>query len=148
MDKSRIPLPPEGTRWHRTAIQMRFNDIDMFGHLNNGAYFQYADLGKLRFFTDLMDEPFNPAATGLVIASIHCDFYVQTYMAQDIAVLTAVEALGTKSVTIEQRIVSGADDEVHAIVRSVLVQFNPSTGATAPIPDLWRERLGHWLQPR
>ena len=35
---------------HRTPVQTRFNDFDMFGHANNGAYLQYCDVAKLAYF--------------------------------------------------------------------------------------------------
>lgn len=142
MNNSRVPAATVEFR-HRTAIQMRFGDIDMFGHVNNGAYLQYADTAKFAFFTELMDEPFNPAAVGLVIASIKCDYYAQTFMSDEIEVLTAVTHVGHTSLTVEQRIVAAnEDDDVHAIVSTVMVQFDPATGQPMPITDKWRARLG------
>ena len=35
---------------HLTDIQIRFNDIDMLGHLNNTMYFSYFDIGKADYF--------------------------------------------------------------------------------------------------
>ena len=32
--------------YHRLPIQIRFNDVDRYGHVNNNAYFAYYDLGK------------------------------------------------------------------------------------------------------
>lgn len=139
MNNPRVPQPTVPFR-HRTKIQKRFADIDMFGHVNNGAYLQYADTAKFAFFTEKMDEPFNPAALGLVIASIKCDFYAQTFMNDEIEVLTAVTHIGHTSLTVEQRIV-GAHGDVHAIVTTVMVQFDPATGQPVPISDLWRNRL-------
>ena len=31
---------------HRVPIQIRFNDVDRYGHVNNNSYFAYYDLGK------------------------------------------------------------------------------------------------------
>ena len=31
--------------YHRLPIQIRFNDVDRYGHVNNNAYFAYYDLG-------------------------------------------------------------------------------------------------------
>ncbi len=139
MNNSRVPEATVLFR-HRTPIQKRFADIDMFGHVNNGAYLQYADTAKFAFFTELMDEPFDPAAIGLVIASIKCDFYAQTFMKDKIEVLTAVTHIGNTSLTLEQRIVD-ADANVHAIVTSVMVQLDPATGIPTPISQAWRDKL-------
>lgn len=31
---------------HTLPIQLRFNDVDKFGHVNNTVYFSFYDLGK------------------------------------------------------------------------------------------------------
>ncbi len=147
MDTSRIP-PADTSHWHRTSVQMRFSDIDMFGHVNNGAYFQYADLGKFRFFTELMDEPFDPTKNGLVIANINCNFYQQTFMSETVNVLTALVHLGNSSLTIEQRIIADDQEIPHAIIRSILVQLDPATGLSKPFDAIWRQRLENVLIPQ
>lgn len=42
---------------HSLPIQLRFNDVDKFGHVNNTVYFSFYDLGKqntlLRFVRGL-----------------------------------------------------------------------------------------------
>ncbi len=126
---------------HRTAIQPRFNDFDMFGHANNGAYLQYCDVAKVAYFTQFLDKPFDPAAAGLVIASIHFEFLNQIVPTDTIEVLTAVQSIGNSSLVLEQRIVSRGGELVHATVRSVLVRFDPATHATCPIDAEWRRRL-------
>lgn len=147
MDTSRIPSA-DTSQWQRTSVQMRFGDIDMFGHVNNGAYFQYADLGKFRFFTELMEEPFDPTRNGLVIANINCNFYQQTFMSETVTVLTALVHLGNSSLTIEQRIMADAEEIPHAIIRSVLVQLDPQTGQSRPFDPIWRSRLEKVLLPQ
>lgn len=50
----RVPAP---TQPFRTVLplQIRFNDIDLLGHVNNEMYFAYMDLGKMRYFQEMMD---------------------------------------------------------------------------------------------
>ena len=35
---------------HTLPLQLRFNDIDLLGHVNNSVYFSFYDLGKARYF--------------------------------------------------------------------------------------------------
>ena len=35
---------------HTLPIQLRFNDVDKFGHVNNTVYFSFYDLGKTGIF--------------------------------------------------------------------------------------------------
>lgn len=141
---------PEITFRHHTPIQTRFNDFDMFGHANNGAYLQYCDVAKLAYFSQFLpDGHFDPTTTGLVIASIKCDFLHQIVPADSVEVLTAVTHIGNTSLVLEQRVVSGGGAIVHATVRNIMVQFDPAAGSTVPISDHWRHALaayeGHAL---
>ena len=36
-----------------TSVQLRFNDIDALGHVNNSVYFQFFDLAKTEYFAGL-----------------------------------------------------------------------------------------------
>ena len=35
----------------KTPIQLRFNDIDQMGHVNNAMIMEFFDLGKSEYFT-------------------------------------------------------------------------------------------------
>ncbi len=130
---------------HHTSIQTRFNDFDMFGHANNGAYLQYCDVAKLQYFSQFLEGGhFDPRTTGLVIASIRCDFIRQIVPTDTVEVLSAVTHIGNTSLILEQRVVSGGGATVHAVVRNVMVQYDPSAGTTVPVSELWRKRLSDY----
>ena len=38
---------------HALPIQLRFNDVDKFGHVNNTVYFSFYDLGKTEYFASV-----------------------------------------------------------------------------------------------
>ena len=38
---------------HTLPIQLRFNDVDKFGHVNNTVYFSFYDLGKTDYFASV-----------------------------------------------------------------------------------------------
>lgn len=35
---------------HSVPVQLRFNDADALGHVNNSVYFTFYDLGKTEYF--------------------------------------------------------------------------------------------------
>ena len=55
-------------------LQIRFNDIDLLGHVNNEMYFAYMDLGKMRYFQEMMDDKLDWRAINTVVANVNCDF--------------------------------------------------------------------------
>jgi len=48
-------LPPLSAFPHRIPVEIRFNDIDILGHVNNTVYFSFYDTGKAWYFKDIVD---------------------------------------------------------------------------------------------
>lgn len=127
-------------------MQIRFNDIDLLGHLNNAVYIQFFDLGKSRYFQDVLPEAVDWKHINIVVANINCDFYSPTYITEPIAVLTTVTRMGEKSFTLEQRIVNSDSGDVKCVCRTVMVGFDLATGKSAPIDPVWIAALETYEQ--
>ena len=110
----------------RTDIQVRFNDVDQMGHVNNAVIMEYFDLGKEAFF---------------MIVHYDVDFKRQIHFHDRIHVTTETERLGTKSVTVLQRVVDSNNGDICAECHTVLAGYRRSTGTSAVIPDDVRQRL-------
>ena len=59
---------------HSLPIQMRFNDVDILGHINNSVYFGYFDLGKSAYFTTIKKGSLDWTKVDVVIANVNCNF--------------------------------------------------------------------------
>lgn len=136
----RVPVPEFPFR-HEVPLQIRFNDIDLLGHLNNAVYIQFFDLGKSRYFQDVMPEGVDWRHINIVVANINCDFFAPTYITEPIAVLTTITHMGEKSFALEQRIVNSDNGEVKCIAKTIMVGFDMTTGKSAPIDPKWVEAL-------
>ena len=126
---------------HHMPLQMRFNDIDMLGHLNNSVYLTFMDLAKTRYFQAALGDKLRWGEIGVVIVNINCDFCKTTFFDDVIEVETAVVAIGEKSLTLEQRVYSPTDDSVRCRCRTIMSGFNPRTMKSEPITAEWREAL-------
>ncbi len=126
---------------HRQPIQIRFNDIDLLGHLNNAMYFQFMDLAKVNYFKQFTGDRYDWTKIGLVVAHIDVDFIAPTFINDNIEVLTAVASMSTRSLILEQRVVEATTGEVKCVAHTVMVNFDPSLGKSFPISDEWRNRL-------
>lgn len=126
---------------HHMPLQMRFNDIDMLGHLNNSVYFTFMDLAKTRYFQAALGDKLEWGDIGVVIVNVNCDFCAPTFFDDVIEVETAVIAIGEKSLTLEQRVFSPTDGTVRCRCRTIMSGFNAKTLKSEPISDEWREAL-------
>ena len=119
---------------HSLPVQIRFNDVDIFGHLNNSVYLQFCDLGKLRYFEAVLGTDFQNSGLAVVVANINCDFFSPAFMDEDLQVFTVCEHIGCKSMKLRQRVVAVASGDVKCEVRTVMVGFSPKTLTSAEIP--------------
>ena len=132
------PRVPEPSHPFRTVlpVQIRFNDIDFLGHVNNEMYFAYMDLAKVRYFQEILGK-LNWRALNAVIANINCDFFAPTTIDEQICVVTAITHIGESSFGMEQRVIDIDTGEVKCIARIVMVTIDPKTGHSAPVDPEW-----------
>ncbi len=123
---------------YRTDIQVRFNDTDALGHLNNTSYALYAEQGRVAFLNTFRDEGVN-----LILAHISLDFLRQVRFRDAVYVLTRIAKVGRTSVTLVQEIYGNG--ELAARSHSVVVMFDYNTQKPVPIADEVRAQLAPYL---
>lgn len=133
-------LPDINSFRHRLPVQLRFNDIDMFGHLNNTIYLQFFDQGKYAYFRSFMDGPFGSEPTAPVVANINVDFHQPAFIDDRLTVLTAITAIAESSMVLEQLIVDDKDN-VKCSARTIMVNIDTKTGQPTPVSSAWRTKL-------
>ena len=125
---------------HSLPIQLRFNDIDILGHLNNTVYFSLYDLGKARYMEEAGLRRHAPEPPSSVIVDIHCSYIRPIFYGDEIFVETTCTEIGHKSFTLMQQLVD-ASGEVRSRCLTVMVYFNPATGESEPVPEDFREKI-------
>lgn len=138
---------PERVFRHRMPVQLRFNDIDILGHLNNSVYMELFDLAKVNYFETVRPDWHDWNEVNVVIANINCDFLVPTFLHDHVEVLTAVTHLGHKSLTLEQRLVDASSGQVKSVCRTVMVGFDVAAGHTTEILPVWVEAFRNYEGP-
>lgn len=122
---------------------MRFSDIDGFGHINNGVYNEYYDLGRMYYLSEVLG--WLPGDTSLddqlVVVNTKTDFLGQIFLEQSIEVLTHIYALGNKSLKMVQWLVEEGSDQPLSTCESVMAGFRRSTGTSFVLPDEWKEAI-------
>ena len=124
----------------KLPLQIRFNDIDQMGHVNNAVIMEFFDLGKDHFFRARGLPPEEGDFTVMVV-HYEVDFRSQIRKSDPIAVETEVERIGNKSLTVLQRIVEQSTGRLCAECRTVMAGYRRSTAASDTIPDDLRQRL-------
>lgn len=125
---------------HKTDIQIRFNDVDQMGHVNNAVIMEYFDLGKEAFFSC---HGLPPTKSDFTVMVVHydVDFKSQIRYHDSIHVETEIEKLGNKSLTMMQRVVNSETGAVCVECRTVMAGYRRSTNSSEVIPDEVRQWL-------
>ncbi len=126
---------------HRLPIQIRFNDVDRYGHVNNNAYFAYYDLGKDDYLTNVLRVNFRANPVVPVVANINADFLLPIFYGDEIMVETRVAQMGQKSFTLEQQAVNVKTNTVVCRCATVMVCFSLTEQKSAVIPEAYRAAI-------
>jgi len=126
---------------HRLPVQIRFNDVDSYGHVNNNSYFAYYDLGKEDYLRTVLDVDYRNADVVPVIANINADFLSPIYYGDDIVIETRVSHIGNKSFTLQQRAINTKTGMTVCQCATVMVCFNLKTQESADMPQDYRKAI-------
>lgn len=118
---------------HRIPVQLRFNDVDVLGHVNNTVYFSFYDTGKARYFSEVLKNDIDWQKVDTVIAQVNCSYISPIVFTDEIDVCTRCVHIGEKSMILEQVLVDRKTEILHSVCRTVMVGYNPNTKESEPI---------------
>lgn len=126
---------------HILPVQLRFNDIDILGHLNNIVYFSLYDLAKARFLEQVKKGNIDFRKVECVIANVNCTFIKQIRFGEEIDVRTRCIRIGDRSFTLRQCLVETPTQEIRSICDTVMVSFDPSSASSCPMSSELRAAI-------
>ncbi len=134
---------------HRTRVDVRFRDIDAFGHVNNAVVSSYIELARIRYLVDVLQvEPIG--VMPLILANISIDYRSPIFFQDTVEIGSRVDWLGTSSIGMSHELNAAADGRELARSSSVLVTYDYERGRPMRVPDDWRAALaayeGHALE--
>ena len=125
---------------HSVPVQLRFNDADALGHVNNSVYFTFYDLGKTEYFKAVRGGEI-PKEVDIVVAHAEVDFIAPVFLNDQIEVQTTVSEIGNKSFELIQRIVDTKNNITKCFYKTIMVGFDVKTNTSKQISDEWREAI-------
>jgi acyl-CoA thioester hydrolase len=126
---------------HKKRIQIRFGDIDLMGHVNNGIQLSYLDLGRMDYFQQVYGEVINWTDSALIVAHLEIDYLSPITLSDQIEVQTKIHRIGTKSVGICQDIVDLKSGEIKTKTSQVMVAYSQKLGESIKVPETLKIRI-------
>lgn len=114
----------------RTSHDIRFADLDLVGHVNNGAYISLMETNRTRMFAEngLVRGPL----AQFVLARFEIDFLQELHWPATVQATSGLEREGRTSMIIRQGVFSG--DACLAWARAVVVAIDPHSRKPTPVP--------------
>ena len=129
---------------HSVPLQLRFNDIDVLGHVNNNAQLALFDVGKTEFYNALRGQLADWSRVEAVIVNINCTFMQQIRFTDPMEVRTRVKKIGERSFVLQQILRKVDNGQICSMCESVMVSVDYATKESKPIPENIAEGLKKW----
>mgnify|MGYP002626440583 CR=1 FL=1 len=125
---------------HSMPAQLRFSDVDRFGHVNNSVYFSLFDMCKTHYFNDVVGtDIFDRVAP--VVVHIEANFITPVYFPDEIVIQTSITRIGNKSFTLFQRALNERTHEVKCYSETVMVMIDTVRNISVEISEDFRRRI-------
>jgi|UniRef100_UPI004047C9AF acyl-CoA thioester hydrolase len=138
----RIDVPQDKRLLHETVMEIRWGDMDAFGHVNNTIYFRYMEQARIEWMNAL---GYGVASSdeSMLMVNGFCNFYQQLTYPGDIVVKTFIGAVGKSSADIYNTIALQSDpSSISAEGGATMVWVDLKRNKSTPWPETLLAHLG------
>lgn len=128
---------------HECTVEIRFVDIDAFGHVNNAHHLSYVEQARVKYFNDLIGSNWNWNTDGIILAKAEVKYIRPILFADRLFIRTRCARIGGKSMELEYRLLKYEQDRpvLLAEASTVVVAFDYSSKATTQVPEVWKKAI-------
>lgn len=137
MDKTSFIFEPSAYRCRSQAI-IRFNDIDILGHLNNTVYFSLFDTAKADYLQKVMRGEVDWRRVESVIGTVNCTFINSCFYGEPLDIYTRCEDISNKTYTLRQVLINRDTEELKAICTTIMVSYDPDSHRSTEVSQRFR----------
>lgn len=140
-DKKSVSISHIDTFKYKTAIEMRFNDLDMMGHVNNAVYFSYMEIGRTKYWEHAINWDWHK--TGVIIAQASIDYIAPILLNDKVSMYIRTSRIGNTSFDLEYLIVKTVNSKeiICSKGKTVCIAFDYNAKKPTAIPDRERNKM-------
>jgi len=129
----------------RHAVDVRFQDVDLYGHAHHSKALIYFEEARWAYWTDVVGTQ-QPENVAYVLSEVGVRYHERITYPSTLDVGVRVSLLGRKHFVMEYEIASAAG-ALLASGRTVQVMFDYSKEGSVPIPSGVRRAIEEWDLP-
>ena len=127
---------------HTIQLQVRWGDMDIFGHVNNANYFRYLEQARISWF-ETIGAPSGNVGHGPILVAAACNFRIPIVYPATVEVRTYVKSLGRSSIPMYQEIVDANNPStLYADGDSTIAWIDYQRGKSEMLPEELRALIG------
>ena len=125
---------------YETGIEIRFGDLDAYGHVNNAVIFSYLETARVKMFQERFGDILRSGLLFLV-ARAECDYRKPIELQDRLRIGVNLENFGRSSFTQVYQLHDGGD-KLFAEARTVMVCYDPQHKRPASLPEEMQKAFG------
>ena len=125
----------------KLPLRLDWSEMDLFGHVNNVAYFKYIQAARVNYWEiSGLGSMLNTDKVGPILLSTSCQFIKPLFFPGNIVVASGIEFIKNTSFGIHHRILNDKN-ELAAEAKDVIVTFDFHKNEKVPVPDHIRSAM-------
>lgn len=125
----------------KLPIRIDWSEMDLFGHVNNVAYFKYIQAARVNYWeVSTLIALFDDKKIGPILLSTACQFMKPLFYPGNIVIESRVEFIKTTSFGLHHRILN-EQHEIAAEAHDVIVTYDFSKNEKVPVSEHFRSSV-------
>ena len=120
-------------------IELRFADLDAYGHVNNAIYFTFLETARTKLFHDKFIEFMDQALLFLVVKA-ECEYKLPIGLKDTLVVSLEMARVGNSSFDIDYELHNG-NGKTFAKAKTVMVCYDGQAQKPIRIPESFKQLL-------
>ena len=123
-------------RHYESTVEIRYSDLDTFGHVNNAVYATLCEEARVDYFRDVLDLGVHEIS--FVVARLELDYRKAIPDVGDVTIVVGITDFGRTSFTMGYELRYG--DDVVATAETIQVAVDEA-GEPIEVPTEWRDQV-------
>ncbi len=123
------------------TLEVRWADMDAFGHVNNAKYFTYCESARVRYFDAVGLDDYRDAGQGPTVVTACFNFLRQVHYPATLEVGARVTEISKRSFTLDYVLLRQGTDEIVADASTIIAWIDFSAGKSVALPPELREKI-------
>lgn len=134
---------------HQCTVEIRFVDIDAFGHVNNAHHLSYVEHARVKYFNELIGWDWDWNSDGIILAKAEVKYIRPILFTDVLHIQTRCARIGGKSMELEYRLLKYGNDEpiLLAEANTIVVAYDYAAKSTVQVPEVWKKAILAYEHP-